>query len=238
MNGKTIDYENLKKRGFIRQRQEGFFVLRTRMAFGTYNGKTLDVIKRIAEKYARGIAHATTRQGLEVPFIKLEDIPNVEKELAANSILTGTSGARVRTTTVCPGNNWCKSGLIDTFLLEKRIDVEAGVKCGADLPHKLKIAISGCPNGCTRPQFTDIGIHGKIDLSSADKRIGYALYIGGCGGKKPKEAYSPEKIYTEDEVVSLIEKIIKFYKEKGRARQRLGELIEESGREEFEKYIL
>jgi dissimilatory sulfite reductase (desulfoviridin) alpha/beta subunit len=233
MSGKEIDYEDLKKRGFLRQKQEGFFVLRTRMAFGAYDVKALAGIIDVAGKYAKGIVHATTRQGLEIPFIKFEDITNVEKELAASSVLTGTSGARVRTTTACPGNNWCKRGLVDTFRLEKRITDEAGVRCGSDLPHKLKIAISGCPNGCTRPQFTDIGIHSQIDASSADKRTGYALYIGGCGGRNPKEGHRLGKLFTEDEVVSLVGKIVKFYRDKGKPRQRLSFLIEEFGKENF-----
>lgn len=227
MNLQEIDYENLKKRGFLRQKQEGFFVLRTRMSHGVYTKEQLERFAQIAQIYGKGIVHATVRQGLEVPFIKLADIPKLEEELKSAKIEVGTSGQRLRTTTVCPGNNWCKSGLIDTFSLSEKIEDELGLYCGLDLPHKFKINISGCPNACTRPQASEIGIHGAID--------GCAVYLGGCGGKAPRVGFKLEKVFSEDEVLTLIGKVVKFYKEKAKPRQRLALLIEEIGKDAFLK---
>lgn len=237
MSTGSIDYEDLKKRGFLRQRQEGFFVARTRMTNGVYRKEELDILAGISQRYARGIVHATTRQGLEIPFVKLEDIPAVERLLQDAGIKAGTSGARLRTTTTCPGNNWCRQGLIDTFSLGRRIEDEFGMTCGMTLPHKFKISISGCPNMCTRADASEIGIHGQVDLASADKRIGYAVYAGGCGGKNPKTGIKLGGLYTEDEVLALIGKIVAFYKAKARPRQRLALLIEEVGKDVFLKEI-
>ena len=227
----NINYEDLKKRGFLKQKQEGFFVLRTRMNRGVYNKNDIEKINEIAQKYGKGFMHATVRQGLEVPFIKLEDIPRVEAELKVVGILTGTSGARLRTTVTCPGNNWCKVGLIDTFALEERIEKELKLICGLDLPHKFKIAISGCPNSCTRPQGSEIGIHGAID--TVDKRTGYTVYLGGCGGRQPRAGIKLEKIFSEDEVLSIVAGVVAIYKERAKPRQRLGALIEEIGKDNF-----
>jgi dissimilatory sulfite reductase (desulfoviridin) alpha/beta subunit len=234
-----IDYDDLKKRGFLRQKQEGLFVLRTRIsAKGVYTKKQLEELARISEKYGRGFAHPTVRQGLEIPFIKFEDIPEVEKELRNSGILTGTSGPRLRTTTCCPGNNWCKSGLIDTFALAERIENELNIKCGMSLAHKFKIAISGCPNTCTRVQNSEIGIHGQVDLSSSDKRIGYTVYMGGCGGRTPRAGFKLEGIFSEDQVLSLVERVVAFFKNRAKPKQRLALLIEETGKDEFLKEIL
>lgn len=235
MSPQEIDYENLKKRGFLRQKQEGFFVLRTRMSHGVYTKEQLERFAQIAQTYGKGIVHATVRQGLEVPFIKLADIPKLEEELKSAKIEVGTSGQRLRTTTLCPGNNWCKSGLIDTFSLSKKIEDGLGVYCGLGLPHKFKINISGCPNACTRPQASEIGIHGAIDVGSPQKRIGYAIYLGGCGGRTPRVGFKLEKVFSEDEVLALIGKVVKFYKEKAKPRQRLALLIEEIGKDAFLK---
>ncbi len=233
----NVDYDALKRRGFLRQRQDGFFVLRTRMSRGVYNKEQLAVLVRLAHVYGRGFVHATTRQGLEIPFIKFDDISRVEEELKAAGIPTGTSGPRLRTTTTCPGTNWCKSGLIDTFALSERIENELGIKCALDLPHKFKISISGCPNTCTRPQASEIGIHGQVDLSSSDKRIGYAVYLAGCGGKTPRTAFKLERILNENEVLALIEQVVIFFKNNARPKQRLALLVEEIGRERFLKEI-
>ncbi|MDD4940082.1 MAG: hypothetical protein PHE18_00230 [Candidatus Omnitrophica bacterium] len=229
----NIDYDALKKRGFLRQKQEGFFVLRTRMSEGVYKKEHLEKISEIAQKFGRGFAHITVRQGIEVPFIKFEDIPQVEAELKLAGIEAGTSGPRLRATTCCPGNNWCKQGLIDTFSLAERIEKELGIKCGLDLPHKFKIAVSGCPNACTRPQWSEIGIHGQIDTDSPDRRIGYAVYLGGCGGRDPKSGFKLDKIFTDEEVLALLKRVVDYYKDKARPRQRLGLLIEEGGKDKF-----
>lgn len=205
---------------------------------GSYSADKLKKLAEISEKYAKGILHATMRQGLEIPFVKYEDISRIEGELASAGIDAGTSGPRLRATTVCPGNNWCRQGLINTFSLASRIEKELGLKCGLDLPHKFKIAISGCPNTCTRPQASEIGIHGQVDTSSPEKRVGYVIYLGGSGGRLPKEGIRIGKIFTEDEALSLIEKVVTFYKERAKSKQRLGLLIEETGREKFVEEII
>jgi len=225
----NINYEDLKARGFLKQKQEGFFLLRTRMSSGVYRKEQLEKVNAIAQRFGRGFVHLTVRQGIEIPFIRFEDIPQVEAELKSAGVEIGTSGARLRTTTVCPGNNWCKQGLINTFALSERIENELGLKCGLDLPHKFKIAISGCPNTCTRPQAAEIGVHG---ISG-----GYTIYLGGCGGKTPRTGFKLERSFTEDEVLSIIAKVVRFYKEHAKPRQRLALLIEEFGKDNFLKEV-
>lgn len=228
-----VDYEDLKKRGFLKQKQDGFVVLRTRTANGVYKKGQLEKLADIAGKYGRGIVHPTVRQGLEIPFIKAEDASKVEKELIDAGIESGISGPRLRAITYCPGNSWCRFGIIDTFSLASKIAGELGIKPGMELPHKFKIAISGCPNTCTRPQASEIGIHGAVDILSADKHIGYAVYLGGAGGRNPHNGIRIDKIFTEAEVISLVGRVVKFYKDNAKPRQRLSVLIEETGENRF-----
>lgn len=229
----SIDYDALKKRGFLRAKQDGFFTLRTRMTSGNYNAEHLEAISRIARKYAKGFTHLTVRQGIEIPFIRYEDIDAVEKDIRDAGMQFGTSGPRLRATTACPGNNWCKRGLVNTFALFEKIE-RSGIKCALDLPHKFKIVISGCPNTCTRAQSSEIGLHGAAD----GKKIGYAVYLGGCGGRTPRIGFKLDKVFTEDEVIDLIKKVISFYKQNAKPRQRLALLIEEIGKENFLNKIL
>lgn len=232
-----IDYEFLKKRGFLRQKQEGFFVLRTGMPAGIYAAKHLEKLKEISQEFAKGFVHLTVRQGMEVPFIKLADIPDVEVQLKAAGIQIGASGARLRVTTSCPGNNWCKQGLVNTFSLLERIEKELNITCGLELPHKFKIAISGCPNACTRVQFSEIGIHGQIDVTDPNKRIGYVIYLAGCAGRTPRSGFKLNKVFSEDEVLYAVSSVIKFFKENAKPKQRLALLVEKFGRDNFLTYI-
>jgi len=237
MSIENIDYDNLKKRGFLRQKQDGYFILRTRMKIGTFSAEQLSALSNVAHKYAKGFVHATIRQGIEIPFIKLEDIDRAEEELKKAHMEFGASGATLRTITICPGNNWCKFGLVDTFKLVERIEKEINLKCNMDLPHKFKVAISGCPNTCTRAQVSEVGIHGEVDTTSADKRIGYRIYLGGCGGRTPRTGFRLDKIFTEDELLEVIKKVVAFFKNNAKPRQRFALLIEEFGKENFLRQI-
>ncbi len=230
---KNIDYHALKKRGFLRQKQEGYFTVRTRMGLGKFSAEQLSALSEVTRKYANGFAHLTTRQGVEIPFIKLENIESVERELRKGNIEFGASGATLRTITVCPGNNWCRFGLIDTFKLLERIEKEINLDCNMELPHKFKIAISGCPNSCTRPQVSEIGIHGEVATKDSGRRIGYRVYIGGCGGRNPRTGFRVDKIFSDTEVLEMIAKVVNFFKNNAKPRQRLALLIEEIGKENF-----
>ena len=232
-----INYDALKKRGFLKQKQEGFFILRTRSQAGNYSAKELLALYEISEKYGKGIVHASTRQGLEIPFIKFKEIEKIERELQAKGVLTGTSGPRIRTTTACPGNNWCKRGLVNTFAFFDKIEKELNIKCSDGAPHKFKIAISGCPNKCTRAQASEIGIHGQVDTSGPERRIGYTVYLGGCGGITPRAGIKLDKIFTEEQALSIVKNVVLFYKNHAKPRQRLALLIEEIGKDTFLKKV-
>jgi len=231
-NESEIDFDGLKKRGFLRSRQAGCFTLRTRMPAGNYEPCHLEAIASIAREFGRGLTHATTRQGIEVPFIKYEDIDAVEERCARSGIKMGTSGPRLRATTCCPGNNWCKRGLVDTFALYDRIE-RRGIVCALDLPHKFKIVVSGCPNACTRAESSEIGIHGAASSSGDGPRVGYVVYLGGCGGKTPYHGSRLKGIYAEDEVLDIVEKVVVFFRVHAQPRQRFALLVKETGWERF-----
>ncbi|MDP8262165.1 MAG: hypothetical protein P9M13_02545 [Candidatus Ancaeobacter aquaticus] len=236
MTENKIDYDDLKKRGFLQSRKEGCVTLRTRMDSGNYTAQQLEKLSYISKIYGNGYTHLTVRQGIEIPFIPIDKVSEIENIMEENGIYAGTSGPRLRATTACPGTNWCKRGLVNTFDLFDKIQ-KKGIECGMDLPHKFKIVVSGCPNGCTRPRGSEIGIHGQVDVASPEKKIGFAVYLGGCGGLSPREGIKLEKVYSEDEVLVVIEKVITFFKENAKSRQRLGHLIEEIGKDTFLEII-
>ena len=95
----TIDYSALKKGGFMRQKQKGHFSLRLQVVGGTLTAENLAKIQEVADKYGKGYVHLTSRQSIEIPFIKYEDIPEVKEELAKGGCKPGVCGPRVRTVT-------------------------------------------------------------------------------------------------------------------------------------------
>ena len=156
-----VDYATLKKGGFMRQKQKNNFSLRLACVGGALTAENLKKIAEVAEKYGDGYVHLTSRQSVEIPFIKLDDIDEVKAALAEGDVEPGVCGPRVRTITACQGAAICPSGCIDTYALAKELDDRYFAK---ELPHKFKFGITGCQNNCLKSEENDVGIKGGIQV--------------------------------------------------------------------------
>ena len=155
----AADFATLKKGGFMRQKQKNNFSLRLRVVGGNLTAVQLAKIAEVAEKFGDGHVHLTSRQSVEIPFIKLDDIDAVKAALAEGSVEPGVCGPRVRTVTACQGEAICPSGCIDTYALAKELDQRYFAR---ELPHKFKFGITGCQNNCLKAEENDLGIKGGI----------------------------------------------------------------------------
>lgn len=158
----AVDYATLKKGGFMRQKQKNHFSLRLRVVGGNLTATQLAKIAEVAEKFGDGHVHLTSRQSVEIPFVKLEQIEEVKKALSEGGVEPGVCGPRVRTITACQGEAICPSGCIDTYALAKELDDRYFAR---ELPHKFKFGITGCQNNCLKSEENDLGIKGGIQVS-------------------------------------------------------------------------
>lgn len=155
----SVDYAALKKGGFMRQKQKGYFSLRLAVVGGNLTAENIKTVAEVAEKYGKGYVHMTSRQGIEIPFISFEDIEEVKAELAKGGVRPGVCGPRVRTVTACQGSEICPSGCIDTLAIAKELDERY---FGRELPHKFKFGVTGCQNNCLKAEENDLGIKGGM----------------------------------------------------------------------------
>lgn len=126
----------------------------------------LKTIQELAEKFGNGTVHLTTRQGYEIPGIKLADldkikeymadmIHNLEKEggVILENACEGYPEAGTRNVSACIGNRVCQFSNADTTLLAQKIE-----KVIYPNNLHLKVAVTGCPNDCIKAHMNDIGI--------------------------------------------------------------------------------
>jgi len=158
----ATDYSTLKKGGFMRQKQKDNFSLRLRVVGGNVTAGQLAKIAEVSEKYGDGHVHLTSRQSIEIPFIKLDQIDEVKNALGEGGVQPGVCGPRVRTITACQGAAICPSGCIDTYALAKELDDRYFAR---ELPHKFKFGITGCQNNCLKAEENDLGIKGGLKVS-------------------------------------------------------------------------
>lgn len=174
----AADYATLKKGGFMRQKQKNHFSLRLSVIGGQVSAEQLAAITEVAKNYGHGYIHLTSRQGIEIPYIRLEDIDEVKEALAKGGAAPGVCGPRVRTITACQGSEVCPNGCIETENLAKELNDRY---FGRELPHKFKFGITGCQNNCLKAEENDLGIKGGVRVSWIQKRcISCGLCVKQC----------------------------------------------------------
>jgi anaerobic sulfite reductase subunit C len=143
--------------GIITERDPEFCIVRLRMPAGMVTPAQLKGIGDIAERHGVEALHLTTRQTIELPHVDPSRLEPLLAELEANRTPLGAEREEVVNVTACMGTRHCKFGNIDAVGLAQEIDRRF---FGRDLPVKVRIAISGCPNGCESERLNEIGITG------------------------------------------------------------------------------
>ncbi|WP_032121469.1 sulfite reductase subunit C [Clostridium amazonitimonense] len=162
-----INTKALKKNAFRVTKTRGITALRVRVPGGHLDVKHFDTIKYIADNYGNGTVHITTRQGFEIPGIKVcymeevnELIQPVIEGLNINQISpnTGYSASGTRNVSACIGNRVCPFGNYDTTAFAKRIE-----KAIFPNDYHVKVALTGCANDCIKARMHDFGIIGMTE---------------------------------------------------------------------------
>src|SRR3546814_3458717 len=98
------------------------------------------------------------------------------------------------------------------------------------MPHKFKIAVSGCPRNCAEATIKDIGV---ICVDS-----GYELHIGGNGGIHLRGTDLLCKVETEQEALDYCAAFIQLYREEARYLDRTAPWVERVGLDYIKQRIV
>ncbi|KKM12422.1 nitrite reductase [Clostridiales bacterium PH28_bin88] len=157
------------------------YSMRLRSIGGNLTAEQLRSVAELADKYGRGYVHVTTRQGVEIPWVHIENYDRIQREIRALGLTPGTCGPRIRTVIACPGNEICNFGLVDARGMAEILDATF---FGREVPMKTKLAVSGCPNSCAKPQENDLGFVGAVEpVYRHELCIGCGLCAEVCPGK-------------------------------------------------------
>ena len=215
--------KSLKGQGFISLKDGVHFSCRVLIPAGRMNAQETRKITDVSEKYGRGYFTLTQRLNVEIPWIQYQDLENVTGELKEVGLAIGGTGMRVRPAHTCKGNV-CSLGLFDTEDVTKKID-ERFYKGFYDvkLPNKFRIELSGCRNGCSKPQLGCIGLQGR-------KPNQVAIFMGGgMFGKVLIKGRELPGLYSISEALDIIEKAIIYYRENGTQGERFAQTVERIG---------
>src|SRR6266496_1051772 len=99
----TIDLNNLKAGGFIKERGKDLFTIRLRVPGGRMAVSRLKKIAEVAETFGGEFVHLSVRQSIELININFKDFDAVVEELGEADQKVASCGARIRVPVACGG---------------------------------------------------------------------------------------------------------------------------------------
>jgi sulfite reductase (ferredoxin) len=224
--------------GIYGQRQPGVNMVRIKIPFGGLTANQLRRVAEMADTYATGVGHVTTRQDIQLHFVPLKDVGTIMRGLAEVDLTTREACANtVRNVTACHLAGICQGEVFDVTPYAKTVALHLlRNTLNQSLPRKFKIAFSGCRHDCALTPIHDIGL---LAAKRDDGTIGFRMVVGGGLGSAPRIAQVLREFVPMDELIPTIEAVIKVFdtlgNRKNRHKARMKFVIEKLGFDEFKR---
>lgn len=199
--------------------KDGTYSVIPRMWGGMTTAAELRAIADVVDKYDIPSVKITGGQRVDMLGVRKEDLPAVWRDLNAAGMVSGHAyGKALRTVKTCVGSEWCRFGTQDStgmgIALEK-------MTWGSWHPHKVKLAVSGCPRNCAEATIKDFGV--------VATESGWDLHVGGNGGIKVRATDLLCKVTTGAEVLEYCCAFLQLYRQEARYLERTAPWIERVG---------
>jgi nitrite reductase (NADH) large subunit len=215
----------INERSHANIQKDGTYSVVPRMWGGETSSSELRRIADVVDKYAVPTVKVTGGQRIDLLGVKKEDLPAVWKDLGMPS---GHAYAKaLRTVKTCVGAEWCRFGTQDSTRMGQ--ELERGL-WRMYAPHKVKLAVSGCPRNCAESGIKDVGVIGV--------ESGWEIYVGGNGGIKTEVAQFLCKVRTHEDVLEYTGAFLQLYREEGWYLERTVHFIARAGLDYVKRRVL
>ena len=162
----------------------GNFMLRVKVPNGILNPAQLRTIGRLSVEHGAGSGELTTRQDIQLHYVRLPSLPALFADLEAVGLTTaGGCGDNVRNITGCPAAGLDPEELFDvTPVVREMAAYYSGNREFGNLPRKHKYTIAACPFHCNGPEIHDVALIGVMQ----NGRPGFAFQLGGGLSSVPR----------------------------------------------------
>jgi len=215
----------INERSHANIQKDGTYSVVPRMWGGETTADELRRIADVVDKYQIPTVKVTGGQRIDLLGVKKEDLVNVWKDIG---MPCGHAYAKaLRTAKTCVGSEWCRFGTQDSTQMGK--DLEKAL-WRMYAPHKVKLAVSGCPRNCAEAGIKDVGVIG-VDS-------GWELYVAGNGGIKTEVAHFFVKVKTAEEVLEYSGAFLQLYREEGWYLERTCHYVNRVGLDHVKSKVL
>ncbi len=245
------EFERLKWVGIYPQNQGGnAFMIRIKVPGGVLSSEQAQVIGQIATDFANGpipnphfgnnFLDLTTRQDVQMHWIKMEDVPEIWRRLEEVGMTTVQAcGDSARNVLCCPVSGLGREEIINAYPVAQAIsDYFTGNREYANLPRKFKMSVTGCVEDCAQAEINDIGL---LPARYEDGTVGFNVRVGGGLSDGPRMASDIDVFVRPEEAVEVTRGIAQVFGELGdrenRWTCRMRYLVQELGPEGFREEL-
>ncbi|KAK0568798.1 hypothetical protein OC861_001575 [Tilletia horrida] len=207
--------QDTNDRSLANMQRDGTYSVVPRLPAGEITPAKLKAIGEVADEYGL-YTKITGGQRIDMFGAKKQDLPKIWERLVDAGMETGLAyGKSLRTVKSCVGSTWCRYGVGDSVGFA--VELEERYKMVRS-PHKIKGGVSGCVRECAEAQSKDFG------LIATTK--GWAVYLGGNGGAKPRHAELIAMDVTRAEAIKILDRFMIYYLRSADKLERTARWIE------------
>lgn len=200
-----IDWEKRDHIGVFKQKQPGLNYVGIHVPIGRLYARDMFDLARLAEVYGSREIRLTVEQNVIIPNISDENLDAFLSEPLLEKFTLEPKPLE-RSLVSCTGAQFCNFALVETknraLALAKELDAEL------EIPNKVRIHWTGCPNSCGQPQVADIGLMGTKVRKNGKTVEGVDLYMGGKVGKEAELGNCVQKGIACDDLKSVLRDIL------------------------------
>ncbi|ELK49390.1 ferredoxin--nitrite reductase [Haloferax volcanii] len=249
-------FERFKWWGLYHQRngQESYFMMRIGTPNGVLTPGQTEVVAEVADEYARGPAENpifgngyvdwTTRQSIQLHWIKLEDIPEIFDKLESVGLSTQQAcGDSWRNIVGCPVAGKDKHEHVDALPVAMELnETFKGNDDHSNLPRKWKVSVTGCREGCGQGDINDLALEPATKEIDGEETKGFNIRIGGgLSRNEPRLARDIDVFVTPEQAPEVSGAISALFRDNGdrdnRYNARIKFLMDEWGPEKFRNVL-
>jgi nitrite reductase (NADH) large subunit len=218
----------INERAHANIQKDGSYSVVPRIWGGVTTPGELRAIADAAEKYAVPTVKVTGGQRIDLLGVRKQDLPDIWADLGRAGLVSGHAyGKSLRTVKTCVGAEHCRFGTQSSMSMGAELE---RLLFGMWAPHKVKLAVSGCPRNCAESGIKDVGV---IGLEGA-----WEIYVAGNGGIKTEVAQFLCKVTTREDVLEYAAAFLQLYREEGYYLERTVHYVARVGLDYVKKRVV
>jgi sulfite reductase beta subunit-like hemoprotein len=234
-NGDRSAFDRFLESNVRPQRQEGFSTVAVKVTRGDLTPEQLRGLAAIMREFSGGYARTSVEQNLIIRWVRDETVYDVWERLVALEL--GDAGYdEISDVVSCPGTDSCKLGITSSMGLNRAIQQRIEeMEITDELTRRIRINMSGCPNGCGQHHVGNIGFYGA-SIKVNDRTVpAYIPHVGGNGRGDTRYGQRLKLRLPAKRVPEAVERWIRDYESSRRDGETFNEYVDRVGTSRFEE---